>query len=319
MARHMDVCVCIYIYTYIVERSAWHRKGAATRVRNRTGRQANDLRNNKILHRREKTTRASPAQPGRNRQLPNRPERFVGRAPRLAQRPSLTCAPTPPFPPAANCRDLTNCRDHAPPPTAGSARPRPANARAPPPPPRAGPPAPPPPPPRPPPPPGHPAANPRRQAVPSRQACPARRRPGSLARTSRLSVVPLSQVLRPGWDPCPACKGSGAKNGLDFDDFCMANVKLGCIPYKNRPDRSPVEGAGRGLGHFRRPSAANCRTANCRTRGRSRGGFLHRSGLPVTGGRSREDHRTAKGRSPWASSSSSSTGVGIRRRRDHCH
>lgn len=34
----------------------------------------------------------------------------------------------------------------------------------------------------------------------------------------------------------------------------MADVKLGCIPYENRPDRSPVEGAGRGLSHFRRPS-----------------------------------------------------------------
>ena len=52
----------------------------------------------------------------------------------------------------------------------------------------------------------------------------------------------------------------------------MANVKLGCIPYKNRPDRSPVEWAGRGLGNFR-PAPANCRTipstaeynaANCR-------------------------------------------------------
>jgi hypothetical protein len=156
-----------------------------------------------------------------------------------------TCAPTPPFPPAANCRDLANCRDHPPRPS-----PRPSLRPSSRPPPRPS---------------GREPANPRRQAVPSRQACPARRRPGSLARTSRLSVVPLSQVLRPGWDPCPACKGSGAKNGLDFDDFCMANVKLGCIPYKNRPDRSPVEGAGRGLSHVRRPSAANCRTANCRT------------------------------------------------------
>src|ERR1700745_3967323 len=113
---------------------------------------------------------------------------------------------------------------------------------------------------------------PRTRAVrPSPPVRPARRAVAvavarSLARTSRLSVVPLSQVLRPGWDPCPACKGSGAKNGLDFDDFCMANVKLGCIPYKNRPDRSPVEGAGRGLSHFRRPSAAAA--ANCRTQNR---------------------------------------------------
>jgi hypothetical protein len=48
----------------------------------------------------------------------------------------------------------------------------------------------------------------------------------------------------------------------------MANVKLGCIPYKNRPDRSPVEWAGRGLRNFQKSStrarqlpktAANCR------------------------------------------------------------
>ena len=100
----------------------------------------------------------------------------------------------------------------------------------------------------------------------------------------------------------------------------MANVKLGCIPYQNRPDRSPVEGAGRGLSHFHRPSAAaaaNCRTANCRTRGGivvvvfirgcssplTNGCYSETAegvGLPVTDG---------KGRSP----SPSSTGVGRRR------
>jgi hypothetical protein len=64
---------------------------------------------------------------------------------------------------------------------------------------------------------------------------------------SRADFPSPTYIHRPCWDPCPACKGLVAKKGLHFDDFCMANVKLGCIPYKNRPDRSPVEWAGRGL------------------------------------------------------------------------
>ena len=75
---------------------------------------------------------------------------------------------------------------------------------------------------------------------------------------SRADFPSPTYIHRPCWDPCPACKGLVAKKGLHFDDFCMANVKLGCIPYKNRPDRSPVEWAGRGLRNFR-PAPANCR------------------------------------------------------------
>ena len=78
---------------------------------------------------------------------------------------------------------------------------------------------------------------------------------------SRADFPSPTYIHRPCWDPCPACKGLVAKKGLHFDDFCMANVKLGCIPYKNRPDRSPVEWAGRGLRNFQKFSTA---PANCR-------------------------------------------------------
>lgn len=275
-------------YATVARRSAWHRKGAATRGRNTTNRQTSKQTisgNNKIVKRPVEVperrglrtpSRCHAGTPGRSlpppprprpvapdaqpetqaratprRRLPNLtspptaeptgPERFVGRGPRTS--PGTAAVAHPRTNTAANCRDLApprRRRQDAPALAPPVDLPRPSSRLSSVPPPGH--------------PPGHPAANPRRQAVPSRQACPARRRPGSLARTSRLSVVPLSQVLRPGWDPCPACKGSGAKNGLDFDGVCMADVKLGCIPYENRPDRSPVEGAGRGLSHFRRPS-----------------------------------------------------------------